>query len=51
MALYLFIILLTVVLAGWFWLTVLKRLDRYRSDKKSFTEIVAFFTLGKPGGD
>ena len=46
MALYLFIILLTVVLAGWFWLTVLKRLDRYRSDKKSFTEIVAFFFFG-----
>ena len=46
MALYLFIILLIVVLAGWFWLSVLKRLDRYRSDKKSFTDIVAFFMFG-----
>jgi len=42
----LFMILLIVVLAGWFWLSILKRLDRYRSDKKSYTEIAAFFMFG-----
>ncbi len=46
MILYLFIVLVVIALAGWFWLTVLKRLDRYRADKKSFTYLVAFFFFG-----
>ena len=46
MALYLIIVLLIIASTGWFWLTILKRLDRYRSDKKSLTDLVAFFVVG-----